>query len=70
MKTLTTKEAKEILVEGLGITEDTVSLSERKGYKAAIKFVKEWSHKVEFLTFNDGKLGDECNVNIRTCAVA
>lgn len=70
MKTLTTAEAKEILVLGLGITEDTYSLSERKGYRKAIKFVKEWSNKIEFLTFDDGKLGDECNVNIRTCAVS
>ena len=65
MKTLTTKQVKEILENEFG--EDFATM---KGYRKSIKFIKEWSHKLEFLTFNTNSDGLEMIVNIRTCAVA
>ena len=68
MKTLTTKEAKQIL-ENEFATEDTIRVNEFKGYGKSIKFIKEWSNKLEFLTFKTDVIGTEMIVNVRSCAV-
>jgi len=69
MKTLTTEEVKAILTKEFGINEDTFQLNEMKGYRKSIKFIKEWSHKQEFLTFDTNSDGSEMIVSIKKCAV-
>ena len=68
MKTLTTKEAKQIL-ENEFVTEDIIRVNEFKGYRKSIKFIKEWSNKLEFLTFKTDAIGTEMIVNVRSCSV-
>jgi hypothetical protein len=68
MKTLTTKEATQILIKEFE-SDDTLKVHEMKGYKKAVKFIKQWSNKLDFLTFKTDKTGLEMIVNIKSCSV-